>query len=141
MPTDTAVLDRALTVMAVCMTIQTAMFLAAGVAAVVAWRRTAVALAEARDTAEAQIAELRGHLERVSATVDETAHTLIRGSSAVEGVVTDVRDAMSTVRNTVGTVASVVTPPRAALALGLLKGVQTWRKRRAAAGLDATSEL
>ena len=45
---------------------------------------------------------------------------------------TDVRDAMGTVRNSVGTVASVVTAPRAALALGLLRGVQIWRKRRAA---------
>jgi hypothetical protein len=143
MPADTAVLERALIVMAVCMAIQTLMCLAASAAAFIAWRRASAAVAEARTKAEEQVAELRGQLERVSATVDRTAQTLMRGSSAVEGVVTDVRDAMHTVKHTVGSVASVVTPPRAALALGLLQGVNVWRKRRAAprAEEDITSEL
>lgn len=143
MTTDTAVLENALMVMAVCMAIQTVMFIAAAIGAFIAWRRAAAALTEAKLAAEAQVAELRGHLEHVSATVDEAARALIKGTSAVDGVMTDVRDAMGTVRNSVGTVASVVSGPRTALALGLWKGLQTWRKRRDAQRIEAsaTSEL
>lgn len=139
MTTDTAVLENALMVMAVCMAIQTVMFIAAAIGAFIAWRRAAAALTEAKRAAEAQVAELRGHLEHVSATVDEAARALIKGTSAVDGVMTDVRDAMGTVRNSVGTVASVVSGPRTALALGLWKGLQTWRKRRDAKRIEATA--
>ena len=143
MPTDTAVLERALVVMAVCMAIQTVMCIAAAVGAFIAWRRTTEALTEAKAAAEAQVMELRAHLEHVSATVDEAARALIRGTSAVDGVMTDMRDAMGTVRNSVGAVASVVAAPRTALALGVLRGVQSWRKSRAAHRIasNATSEL
>lgn len=143
MTTDTAVLETALMVMAVCMVIQTVMFIAAAIGGFIAWRRTTAALRDARLTAEAQVAELRVHLEHVAATVDEAARALIKGTSAVDGVMTDMRHAMGTVRNSVGTVASVVSGPRTALALGLWKGLQTWRKRRDAQRIEAsaTSEL
>lgn len=143
MTADTAVLENALMVMAICMAIQTLMFVAAAIGGYIAWRRTTAALSEAKLAAEAQIAELRGHLERVAATVDDAARALIRGTTAVDGVMTDVRDAMGTVRNSVGTVASVVAGPRTALALGLWKGLQTWRKRRDAQRIEApaNSEL
>ena len=143
MTTDIAVLERALIVMAVCLVIQTVLFLAAGVGTFIAWRRASAALAEAKVAAEAQAAELRTHLIRIAGTVDEAARALRRGTSAVDDVMTDMRDAMGTVRNSVGGVASVVTAPRAALALGLWRGVQMWRKRRAARRVDATpsSEL
>jgi hypothetical protein len=99
---------------------------------------------------DAQLADLRGYLDRMSLTVDETARALRVGTTAVDEVMTDmrdavgdVRDAVGTVRNSVGTVASVVTAPRAALALGLWRGISIWRKRRAAQRLAAaaTSEL
>ena len=143
MTTDIAVLERALIVMAVCLVIQTLLFLATAVAAFIAWRRASAALVEAKAAAEAQAEELRTHLIRISGTVDEAARALRRGTSAVDDVMTDMRDAMGTVRNSVGNVASVVTAPRAALALGLWRGVQMWRKRRAARRVDATvtSEL
>lgn len=143
MTTDTAVLETALMVMAVCMAIQTVMFIAAAIGGFIAWRRTTAALTDARLAAEAQVAELRVHLEHVAATVDEAARALIKGTSAVDGVMTDMRHAMGTVRNSVGTVASVVSGPRTALALGLWKGLQTWRKRRDAQRIEAsaTSEL
>jgi len=130
MTADTAVLERALTVMAICMGLQTLMCLAAGVAVVVAWRRTTAAVTEAKLKVDRQIDDLRLHLERMSATVDEASVALRRGSTAVDDVVSDVRDAMGTIRNSVGTVASVVTAPRAALALGLWRGIQGWRNRR-----------
>ena len=130
--------------MAVCLVIQTLLFAAAAAGAFIAWRRATAALVEAKAAAEAQAAELRAHLIRISGTVDEAARALRRGTSAVDDVMTDVRDAMGTVRNSVGSVASVVTAPRAALAIGLWRGVQMWRKRRAARRVDdasATSEL
>jgi hypothetical protein len=143
MTTDIAVLERALIVMAVCLVIQTLLFVSAGVGAFVAWRRASAALVEAKAAAEAQAAELCLHLIRISGTVDEAARALRRGSTAVDDVMTDVRDAMGTMRNSVGSVAAVVTAPRTALALGLWRGMQMWRTRRAVRRVEttATSEL
>jgi hypothetical protein len=143
MTTDIVVLERAVIVMAVCMAIQTVILVGAAIAAFIAWRRTTEALAVASARTEAQVAELRSYLDRMAATVDETARALRRGTSAVDDVMTDVRDAMGTMRTSVGTVAQVVSAPRAALALGLWRGLQFWRKRRAAQRLaaTATSEL
>lgn len=139
MTTDTAVLENALTVMAICMALQTVMFVGVGIGAFIAWKRTTAALSDAKAAAEAQVRELRTRLDHVTATVDEVAQALIRGTAAVDDVMTDVRDAMGTVRNSVGSVASAVAGPRAALALGLLKGLQTWRKSRADQRIEATA--
>ena len=143
MPTDTAVLERALVIMAIAMSIQTLLFVGAAVGAFMAWRRASAALIEAREKAEAQVAELRGYLDRMALTVEETALALRRGTATADDLMTDVRDAMGTVGNTVGSVASVVSAPRAALAMGLWKGIQIWRKRRAAQRLaaEATSDM
>src|SRR6185503_8424807 len=126
MTTDTAVLERALVVMAVAMSLQTLLFIGLAVAAFVAWRRTSEAMADAKAKAEAHVAELRAYLDRLSLTVDETARVLRRGTSAADDLMNDVRDAMGTVRNSVGTVASAVSAPRAALAFGLWRGIQFW---------------
>jgi hypothetical protein len=67
MTTDIAVLERAVIVMAVCMAIQTLLFVASAVAGFIAWRRASEALVAARSAAEAQVVELRGHLERITA--------------------------------------------------------------------------
>lgn len=139
MTTDIAVLERALVVMAVCLVVQTALFVSAAVGAFIAWRRASAALVDAKAAAEAQAAELRLHLIRISGTVDEAARALRRGTTAVDDVMTDVRDAMGTMRNSVGSVASVVTAPRAALALGVWRGIQMWRTRRAARRVEATA--
>jgi hypothetical protein len=79
----------------------------------------------------------------MAATVEEAARAIRTGTSAVDDVMTDMRDAMGTVRNSVGSVAQVVSAPRAALAIGLWRGIQVWRKRRAAqrVAAAATSEL
>jgi hypothetical protein len=129
--------------MAICMAIQTVLCVGASIALYVAWRRASAAAAEAKAMADAQLAEMRRHLDRMSSRVDEVADAVVRGTSVVDDVVSDVRDAMGTVRNSVGSVASVVTGPRAALAVGLLRGFQVWRKRRAEQRLAAaaTSEL
>ena len=139
MTTDTAVLETALTVMAVSMVVQTLLCIAAAVAGFIAWRRTVAALADAKTRAEAHVAELRVYLDRLSLTVDETARALRRGTSAADDLMMDVRDAMGTVRHSVGTVASAVSAPRAALAFGLWRGIQFWRKRRAAQRVAAAA--
>lgn len=139
MPTDTAVLERALVIMAIAMSIQTLLFVGAAVGAFIAWRRASAALVEAREKAESQVAELRVYLDRMAVTVEETALALRRGTATADDLMTDVRDAMGTVGSTVGSVASVVSAPRAALAMGLWKGIQIWRKRRAAQRLAATA--
>ena len=143
MPTDTVVLERALTVMAICMAIQTVLCVGGAIAAFIAWRRASAAMADVKEKTEAQLSDLRGYLDRVSARVDEAADALVRSTTTVDDVVSDVRNAMGTVTNSVGSVASVVTAPRAALAMGLLRGFQMWRKRRAEQRVAAavTSEL
>lgn len=139
MATGNAVLERALIVMAICMAIQTVMFVGAAIGAFIAWRRTSAAVTAATLAAEAQIAELRVRLDHLVATVDDAAHAIIRGASAVDDVVTDARDAYGTVRNSVGNVASVIGGPRAALAMGLWRGIQSWRKRRSAQQVEAAA--
>jgi len=143
MTTDTAGLETVLIVMAVCMVVQTLMFIGVAVGAYMAYRRAEAALAEVKLSAQGHIDELRGQVQRIAATVDDTAAALKRGTNAVDGVMTDVRDAMGTVRNSVGTVATVVSGPRTALALGLWKGLQTWRRHRDARRVEAaaTSDL
>jgi hypothetical protein len=139
MTTDIAVLERALIVMAVCLAIQTLLFIGAAIGAFIAWRRASDALLQARTLAQVQAAEFHAHMERITATVDETARAFRRSTSSADGLVTDVRDVMGTVRESVGSVASVVTAPRAALAIGLWRGIQMWRKRRAERDVDATA--
>jgi len=139
MTTDIAVLEWALTIVAVCLVIQTALFVSVGFGALVAWRRASAALIEAKAIAEAQAAEFRAHLNRITASVEDTGRALRRGSSAADDLIGDVRDAVGTMRNSVGNVASVVTAPRAALALGLWRGFQMWRKRRAGRDVDVTA--
>ena len=138
MPTDTAVLDKALTVIAICMAIQTVLCIAGTIAAYVAWRRASVALADAKRATEAQLVELRGHVDRIASRVDDVADAFVRTTATVDGVVSDVRGTMGTVTSSVGSVASAVAAPRTALAMGLLKGIQMWRKHRAGQRLAAT---
>ena len=139
MTTDIAVLERAVVVMAVCLAIQTLLFIGAAVGAFLAWRRASEAMAEAKTMAQAQAAQFQGHLARITATVEETATALRHSTSTADDLVGDVRNVMGSVRDSVGSVASVVTGPRAALALGLWRGVQMWRKRRATRDVDATA--
>lgn len=141
MTTDIAVLERALIVMAVCLVIQTLLCLAASVGSFLAWRRATAAFEAAKAAAEAQVLELGAHLDRITASVEETGRALRRGTTAADDLIGDVRDAMGTVRDSVGTVASVVSAPRAALAFGLWRGFQMWRKRRASRDVDVTATI
>lgn len=143
MPTDTAVLERTLIVMAVCMAIQTALCVAAAIGAFIAWQRTTAAVSAAKVAAEAQIADLKERLEHVSLKVDEAASALIRGASAVDGAVSDARESFGNVKSSVSGVARAVAAPEAAIAMSLWRGFQFLRKRKGPQRLApaATSEM
>lgn len=130
MTTDTVLIERALLVMAIAMSVQTLLFVGAAIGAFIAWRKAHAAFAETRDAMNEQIAHLRTHLDRISGVAEEVAGTVRRGSTAVGDVVTDVRDAIGTVGSGLNSVASVVTAPRAAVALGVLRGISAWRRHR-----------
>lgn len=138
MTTDIVVLERALVVMAVCMAVQTLLCVGASIGAFVAWRRASSAVLEVKAAAELQVVELRGHIERMSATVDDTARALRHGTEAVDGAINDMRDTLGTMKRSVGSVASAVMAPRTALAVGLLQGFNMWRKHRAAQRIGDT---
>jgi methyl-accepting chemotaxis protein len=130
MTTDTVLIERALIVMAIAMSVQTLLFVGAAIGAFIAWRKASLAFEETRNAMNEQIAHLRQHVDRVSDVVEEVAGTVRRGSTAVGEVVTDVREAIGTVGNGLNSVASVVTAPRAAMALGVLRGIKAWRRHR-----------
>ena len=131
MTTDTAVIEQALVAMAIAMSVQTLLFVGVAIGAFVAWRQASRAMDEARLAMHQEIAFLRGHVDRISDTVEEVAGSVLRGTSAMGDVVSDVREVVGTVGTSLHSVATVVAAPRAALALGLLRGLAALRGRRA----------
>ena len=138
MTTDTVLIERALWVMAIAMSLQALLFLGAAIGAIVAWGRAARAVDEAQLTMKAQMAlmhahidRLDGHVDRITGTVAEVGRSVRRGTEAAGDVVTEVREVVGTVGNSLQSVASVVAAPRTAMAIGLLRGVAMWRRRRA----------
>ena len=132
MTTDTVVMERALIVMAIAMSLQALLFVGAAIGAFIAFRKASQAFEEAKSALNVQIAHLRAHVDRISGTVEEVAGTVRRGTTAVGDVVEDVRQAIGTVGSSLNSVASVVTAPRAAVALGVLRGLKMWRRHRVA---------
>lgn len=131
MTTDTAVMEQALIVMAIALSVQTLLLLGAALGAVIAWRRAMQVVDETKVTVNAQIAHLRAQVDRISGTVEDVAGSVRRGTDAVGDVVSEVRDVVGTVGHSLHNVASVVSAPRTAMALGVLRGVAMWRRRRA----------
>lgn len=134
-------MEQALIVMAVAMSVQTLLFVGAALGAFVAWRKAERALDEAKRAMNAEIAHLRTNLDRISGTVEEVAGSVRRGTDAVGDVVLEVRDVMGTVGNSLQNVASVVTAPRTAVAIGVLRGVAMWRRRRASHRRPLAAEI
>jgi len=124
-------MERALIVMAIALSVQALLFVLAAIGALVAFRRASAAFEETRTAMNLQIAHLRMHVDRISDTVEEVAGSVRRGTNAMGDVVSDVRDAMGTVNSSLHSVVTVVTAPRAAVALGVLRGIKMWRHRRA----------
>lgn len=123
-------MEQALIVMAIAMSVQTLFLVGAALGAFLAWRKAVRALDETKVAMNAQIAHLRAHVDRISDTVEEVGSSVRRGTEAVGEVVADVRDAVGTVGHSLQNVAAVVAAPRTAVAIGVLRGVAMWRRRR-----------
>ena len=138
MTTDTVLIERALWVMAIAMSVQALLFVGAAIGAAIAWGRAVRAVDEAQVAVKAQMAlmhahidRLEGHVDRITGMVEDVGRSVRRGTEAAGDVVTEVRDAVGTVGNSLHSVASVVSAPRTAVAIGLLRGVAMWRRHRA----------
>jgi hypothetical protein len=116
-------MERALTVMAVSLALQTVLMLAAIVGAWVAYRRTVAALQD-------EMRDLRAKADAIALTVERAVEAVERGTDSVGAVVDDARQAVETVGNWTGTVATALATPRTAAALGVLRGLRWWRDRR-----------
>ena len=134
---DVVVIQRALVFMAVFMGIQTLITVGAAIAAFFAYRSAKVAVDEKVIELQGHIDQVKANIDRISNTVDDAVLAVKRGTNAVNEVVEDARHAIGTVRHGVASVAAVATAPKTAMALGVIRGVQWWRRRRAAERLAA----
>jgi hypothetical protein len=116
-------MERALTIIAVCVAVQTALVVGGLVAAWLAYRKTTAVVRE-------ELRELRTKADAIAATVQRAADAVERGTDSVGAVVDDARHAVQTVGSWTGNVATAIARPQAAAALGVLRGVQWWRDRR-----------
>ena len=98
----------------------------------VAYRRAMVAI-------DQQLAERRAMTMELSGVVNRAADSVARGTEAVTSVIDDARESAGAVGAWLGTAATVVTTPRTAAAVGLLRGVQWWKSRRRAADVPRPS--
>jgi hypothetical protein len=121
---ESVLIERALIVMAVCMAIQTVGSLIMWVAAFVTYRRVTAAIERATAALDIELSDMRARLDRVSDGIEQAALTLNRSASAIHDTVADTTHAIKTA-------ASYVATPRAALALGVLRGLQWFRRMRA----------
>ncbi|MEO8677971.1 MAG: hypothetical protein ABI665_02930 [Vicinamibacterales bacterium] len=121
--TETVVIERALIVMAVCLVIQTAGMCAGAISMFVAWRQAKRAIDEQMTEVRSRISDVQARVDRVSDTVEDAAHAFKRS-------VTAVHDAVDHTQHAVQAAATLVASPKAALALGALRGLQWWRRSR-----------
>ena len=70
-------------------------------------------------------------IDEVVRLVRRAGDAVDRSTDAVHAAVDDARHAVETVGSWTGKVATVVGTPRTAAALGVLRGIQWWRARRA----------
>jgi len=124
--TDLATMERALNIIAIAVAVQTTLLIGGAIALYLAYRRASAALTD-------QLGELRATADALSVTVNRAADTFARGTQVVTSVVDDARHSAQTAAAWLTTAASVVTTPRAAAAMGLLRGVRWWKNRRQAA--------
>jgi hypothetical protein len=124
--TDLSTMERALNIIALGVALQTMLLIGGAVAAYLAYRRATAALA-------GQMAELRATTEALSDTVHRVADTVAHGAQVVTAAVDDARHSAQTAAAWLSSAAAVVTTPRTAAAMGLLRGVQWWKNRRHAA--------
>jgi hypothetical protein len=121
---ELAVVERALVVIAVTQVLQTALIVVGLAAAWIGYRRAATAV-------DREMRELRAKTAEVVRLVQQAGDAVGRGTDAVSAVVDDARHAVETVGSWSSVAATALGTPRAAAALGVLRGIQWWRSRRA----------
>lgn len=121
---ESVLIERALVVMAVCMAIQTIGSVAVWIWTFVTYRRVNAAVERTKAAIDIELSDMRARLDRVSDGIEQAALTLNRSASAIHDTVADTTHAIKTA-------ASYVATPRAALALGVLRGLQWFRRVRA----------
>ena len=135
------VMERALVFMAVFMGIQTLVTVGAALGAFFAYRSAKLAIDQKVVELQGHINQVKAHIDRISNTVDDAVLAVKRGTNAVNEVVEDARQAIGSVRHGVASVATVATAPKTAVALGVIRGVQWWRRHRAAERLALEPKL
>jgi hypothetical protein len=120
---DSATADTALVVIAVSLAVQTLLFAGGAVAVWLGYRRARAAMSD-------ELRELRATTDDLARSLHRAADAVGRGSDAVGAAVTDARQAVHTVGTLTSTVATAISTPRTAAAMGVLRGVQWWRRRR-----------
>ncbi len=130
--TDLATMERALNIIAIAVAAQTTLLIGGAVALYLAYRRASAALTD-------QLVELRATADALSVTVNRAADTVAHGAQVVTSAVDDARHSAHNAAAWLNTAAAVVTTPRTAAAMGLLRGVQWWKKRRQAARAHAVT--
>jgi hypothetical protein len=122
---DPATVETTLIVIAVSLSVQTLLLVGGSFAVWVAYRRAQAAVSE-------EVRELRATTDDIARTLQRAADAVGRGSDAVGDAVSDARHAVHSVGALTSTVATAIATPRTAAAMGVLKGVQWWRRRRQA---------
>jgi hypothetical protein len=122
---DSATIETTLVVIAVSLAVQTLLLAGGSLAVWLAYRRAQAAVI-------AEVRELRATTDDIARTLQRAADAVGRGSDAVGDAVNDARQAVHTVGALTSTVATAITTPRTAAAMGVLRGVQWWRRRRQA---------
>lgn len=120
---DSATVETALVVIAVSLAVQTLLLMAGAVAVWLGYQRARAAVSE-------EVRELRATTDDIARTLQRAADAVGRGSDAVGAAVDDARHAVHNVGALTSTVATAIGAPRAAAAMGVLRGVQWWRRRR-----------
>lgn len=120
---ELATVETALVVIAASLAVQTLIVGCTAIALWVTYRRARVAVAE-------ELRELRVTTDDLARSLHRTADAVGRGSEAVGAAVDDARHAVQHVGDWTGTVATAITAPKTAAAMGVLRGVQWWRRRR-----------
>jgi hypothetical protein len=124
--TDLSTMERALGIIAVSLAVQTVLMVGLAVAGYLAYRRTTSAFAK-------QLADLHVMTQELSVTVNRAADSVSRGAQVVTSAIDDARHSANNVGMWLSTAATVVTKPRTAAAVGVLRAADWWQRRRRAA--------
>jgi hypothetical protein len=127
---DSSTVETALVVIAASLVVQTLLLAGGSLAVWLAYRRAQAAVS-------AEVRELRATTDDIARTLQRAADAVGRGSDAVGAAVSDARHAVHSVGALTSTVATAITTPRTAAAMGVLRGVQWWRRRREKRGQSA----